>query len=974
MPDVVDIVSHARTLADCIKDSVVWSDITDARRSSYAGASVASHASTSFDLSPWMHALRGFKPTKLRAKSSEASRARAKALALVRVRDATMRDGGRDVWVCLAQLINGDAVTQELRGAVPASVEERFELCKRALESCERQSESKPGPPWSRKRAMYGFLIEQWHTRDDFLIVDVECTENAAGMAEDYEFTVIWKDGATSRLTWSDFKTLQTRVLAHVNASEDEKRFISSLKSAIVVGEIKVKVEDASPVGAAATLAVATMNDEDADVDVVVEPSDADSESVRGTEEQEQEPEGAASDDGARVGTCVDQDALGLAVDAEPTRWPLPMSVVARALNGVRASDSDEHVRDVALVSTAVLGLMRADAVMSLRVRDVEDDIVVDSDGVVRINRKRGGVLERAKSAQVTRDDHHAKVNQSHRLWYAPAQYSVLMRMFIERQQRRGERAVDDIFWNIGRSDEKMPNEKAHDSWASVRLSRAIRRLLRNSEEEKFAKHYSGHSARSGGATACFALGVPKHVIRVLGGWVGKYNTNVNKYIDESAGVTAADEFVFGALRTLPGQQRILSDETTRLASSTRKVQPARDSPARIDEAEPEPEERAIETGEQEEELEEQSKEADDVGVAQDQDMSDAPLDGAGRRWINLTLDGDDAPRDTEMVENANREDAANEGAVDAYARGDSNPDADSRENEHSELQNSRESYEEERRRVMAAVKAAERHAAELKERVERAEAAMARAATKVVDGLPCSKQPDAVPKWPQSIINTTGKDTQWLNGRLYAVKRGTPTFPGAEEVRQYYAVKRGTPIGPDDEEVRRAKPKPKPKSKPKEKTRRETKTPGEVGPFYNCRSFVEMSETPRDNPEDDDEVEDARQDETDLQMLHEFVDFSLEEIDFMASWNVVARRFRVMTNDDIPLLCKSFAKTYAEKLLKDSEFYDKFVYTLTNFFDSGVINRVDVVDVLRFAKRALPVGRRPPTSPPSTRARDYVL
>jgi hypothetical protein len=883
MSDVVDIVSHARELADCFPDSLVWSTMMDARRGSHASASAASHASTSFDLSPWMHALRGFKPTKLRAKSSEASRARAKALALVRVRDATMRDAGRNVWVCLAQLINGDAITEELRGAVPASVEERFELCKRALESCERQLESEPGPPWSRKRAMYGFLIEQRHIRDDFLIVDVECTENAAGMAEDYEFKVIWKDGATSRLTWNDFKALQTRVLARGNASEDEKRFISSLKSAIVVGEIKVKVEDASPVGAAATVAVATMNnaDADADVDVIVEPTDADSESVRGTEEQQQEPEGAASDD-ARVGTCVDQNSLGLAVDAEPTRWPLPMSIVARALNGVRASDSDEHVRDVALVSTAVLGLMRVDAVMSLRVRDEGDDIVVDSDGVVRINRKQGVVLERGENAQVTRDDYHATVNQSQRLWYAPAQYSVVMRMFIERQQRRGKRVVDDIFWNIGRGDEKMSNEKTN-SWASKRLTRAIRRLLRNTEEEKFANHYSGHSVRSGGATACFALGVPKHVIRVLGGWFGKNNTNVSKYIDELAGATAADEFLFGALRTLRWQQRVLSDETTRLASPTRKVQPVRDSPARIDEAEPEPEERAIETAEQEEELEEQSKEAEDVGVAQDQDISDATLDGARRRW---TLDGDDAPRDIEMVENAVREDAANEDEV---------------------------------------------------------------------DGLPCSIQPNAVPKWPTCIVNTTGKDTQWHNGRLYAVKRGTNMFPG-------------------DEEVRRTKPKPKPKPKPKEKPLRETKTPGEVGPFYNCRSFVEMSETPRDNPEDDDEVEDARQDETDLQMLHEFVDFSLEEIDFMASWNVVARRFRVMTNDDIPLLCKSFAKTYAERLLKDSEFYDKFVYTLTNLFDSGVVNRVDVVDVLRFAKRALPVGRRPPKSPPSTRTRDYVL
>ena len=497
----------------------------DARRGSHASASAASHASISFDLSPWMHALRGFKPTKLRAKSSEASRARAKALALVRVRDATMRDAGRDVWVCLAQLINGDAITEELRGAVPASVEERFELCKRALESCERQSESKPGPPWSRKRAMYGFLIEQWHTRDDFLIVDVECTESAAGMAENYEFTLIWKDGATSRLTWNDFKTLQTRVLDE----EREKRFISLLKPVSVVGEVKVKVEDASPVGAAATMAVETTNDEEEDEDegVVVEPSDADSESVRGTEEEE--PEVGASDD-----TCV------------------------------------------------------------------------------------------------------------------------------------------------------------------------------------------------------------------------------GMYVDQNA------------LPCVP--------------SSTQKVQPC-------------------------------------------------------------------------------------------------------------------------------------------------------------LDGLLCSKQLDVV--------------QHWMKGKqLFCSKQAKRKLEGVNE------------------EVRRAKPKPKPKEKP----RRETKTSGEVGPFYNCRSFVEMSETPRDNPEDDDEVEDARQDETDLQMLHEFVDFSLEEIDFMASWNVVARRFRVMTNDDVPLLCKSFAKTYAEKLLKDSEFYDKFVYTLTNLFDSGVVNRVNVVDVLRFAERALPVGRRPPKSSPSTRATGDVL
>ena len=254
-----------------------------------------------------------------------------------------------------------------------------------------------------------------------------------------------------------------------------------------------------------------------------------------------------------------------VAVEAEPMRWPLPMSIVARALEGVKESDSDEHVRDVALVATAVLGLMRADTVMSLRVRDVGDDVVVGSDGVVHINRQRGVVREKGKGAQLSRDDHRATVNQAQRLWYAPEQYSKVMRMFIARQRRRRERAVNDVFWNIGRVDERQPHESAHVGWASLRLSRAIRRLLRNSEEERFAKHYSGHSARSGGATACFALGVPKHVIRVLGGWIGKDNTNVNKYIDELAGVTAADEFVFGALSTMKGQQRVLFNERTRL-------------------------------------------------------------------------------------------------------------------------------------------------------------------------------------------------------------------------------------------------------------------------------------------------------------------------------------------------------------------------------------------------------------------------
>ena len=221
--------------------------------------------------------------------------------------------------------------------------------------------------------------------------------------------------------------------------------------------------------------------------------------------------------------------------------------------------------------------------------------------------------------------------------------------------------------------------------------------------------------------------------------------------------------------------------------------------------------------------------------------------------------------------------------------------------------------YEDEKRRIAAALEAAERRAADLQARVEEAKAALARHSARA------------------------------------------PTSAGTKAVRQ---PKRKWQRLNDDG----AKSKQKPHL---------AKKPREVGPFYNCLSFVEMSQTARKNADDDEDEEHARVDKIDLQLLHEFVDFSLEEIDFMALWNIVARRFHVWGSNDVPALCKSFAKVYSERLLKDVDFYDKFVVALTNLFEFGIINRVDVVDVLRFAKQTLPVEKRP--SKPQSK-RDYVL
>ena len=123
------------------------------------------------------------------------------------------------------------------------------------------------------------------------------------------------------------------------------------------------------------------------------------------------------------------------------------------------------------------------------------------------------------------------------------------------------------------------------------------------------------------------------------------------------------------------------------------------------------------------------------------------------------------------------------------------------------------------------------------------------------------------------------------------------------------------------------------------------------IGPFYNSRSFVEMSALPEVNSEDEYD-QDVLDDQTDLQFLNEFVDISSDEIDFMASWNVVARRFRAISDDDTPILCEAFVKKYFTRLYKEPEFFDKFVFVMVSFFDYGIINRRDVVHILRLARQ----------------------
>ena len=101
---------------------------------------------------------------------------------------------------------------------------------------------------------------------------------------------------------------------------------------------------------------------------------------------------------------------------------------------------------------------------------------------------------------------------------------------------------------NVGTPDE-IDHNNPSASWAAKRVSRAIERLLRGTEEERFGAHYGSHSLRRGGASSCYAVGVEIHKIRAIGGWAER-SDNVWLYIDKLQREDEHARRMFGALRT----------------------------------------------------------------------------------------------------------------------------------------------------------------------------------------------------------------------------------------------------------------------------------------------------------------------------------------------------------------------------------------------------------------------------------------
>ena len=232
-------------------------------------------------------------------------------------------------------------------------------------------------------------------------------------------------------------------------------------------------------------------------------------------------------------------------------QWPIPAKFVSTLLDEVTYEHELLHIRDVALLATAYLGIMRADTVMSLMAGERRMDIVIDSSGVVCVSRVRGAVREKAKGRQLVRDDPRGCGNDSQRMHWAPARYAEVMRMYFEqREMHLSERELRTTMciWNVGTPDE-IDHTNPSASWAAKRVSRAIERLLRGTEEERFGAHYGSHSLRRGGASSCYAVGVEINKIRAIGGWAEK-SDNVWLYIDKLQREDEHARRMFGALRT----------------------------------------------------------------------------------------------------------------------------------------------------------------------------------------------------------------------------------------------------------------------------------------------------------------------------------------------------------------------------------------------------------------------------------------
>ena len=127
-------------------------------------------------------------------------------------------------------------------------------------------------------------------------------------------------------------------------------------------------------------------------------------------------------------------------------------------------------------------------------------------------------------------------------------------------------------------------------------------------------------------------------------------------------------------------------------------------------------------------------------------------------------------------------------------------------------------------------------------------------------------------------------------------------------------------------------------------------------GPFFRSKTWVQMNGRPNYDSDDDDTVE-VRCVEA-KRFLNEFIDFSQDELDFMAEWNDVAIKFNVLADYEAPALCEAFVRENGERLREDDLFHRHFVETIINLFENGVIHKREVTEILALTKREEPLEK----------------
>ena len=190
-----------------------------------------------------------------------------------------------------------------------------------------------------------------------------------------------------------------------------------------------------------------------------------------------------------------------------------------------------------------------------------------------------------------------------------------------------------------------------------------------------------------------------------------------------------------------------------------------------------------------------------------------------------------------------------------------------------------------------------------------------------------------------KAVWRTIATDDHYERTKRLRLKRKTER-EAAEEAARIAAmpykplVCKKTAIGPRLNGAQKPKP-PKP-AKP-------------LGPFYQSRSFVEMATVPEVDSDEENmipaEIYEGKR------AMHEFVDFSMQEISFMEAWNEVAIKFNPVADYDGTSLCIAFVRAYAGRLKKDHAFFRHFVLTIFNLYEHGVLNRRQVQGVLSSVK-----------------------